>query len=107
MSDIGRNDPCPCQSGKKYKNCCLSKDQARSSMGLKGRKFTAKVLSGSKSQEEPVSELGTIAPVDYNLLMERSFGNALKKFPEKSPIPENPAEYLVENEEENGETAGK
>ena len=21
---IGRNDPCPCNSGKKYKNCCLS-----------------------------------------------------------------------------------
>lgn len=20
---IGRNDPCPCASGKKYKNCCL------------------------------------------------------------------------------------
>jgi len=25
---IGRNDPCPCGSGKKYKNCCLRK-QAR------------------------------------------------------------------------------
>lgn len=23
---IGRNDPCPCGSGKKYKNCCLKKD---------------------------------------------------------------------------------
>ena len=21
--DIGRNDPCPCGSGKKYKNCCM------------------------------------------------------------------------------------
>ena len=20
--EIGRNDPCPCGSGKKYKNCC-------------------------------------------------------------------------------------
>ena len=19
---VGRNDPCPCGSGKKYKNCC-------------------------------------------------------------------------------------
>ena len=25
---IGRNDPCPCGSGKKYKQCCLGKDQA-------------------------------------------------------------------------------
>ena len=24
--DIGRNEPCPCGSGKKYKNCCLGRD---------------------------------------------------------------------------------
>ena len=24
---VGRNDPCPCGSGKKYKNCCLHKDE--------------------------------------------------------------------------------
>ena len=24
---MGRNDPCPCGSGKKYKKCCLTKDQ--------------------------------------------------------------------------------
>ncbi len=24
----GRNDPCPCGSGRKYKECCLSKDEA-------------------------------------------------------------------------------
>jgi len=23
---IGRNDPCPCGSGKKYKKCCLNND---------------------------------------------------------------------------------
>ena len=23
---IGRNDPCPCGSGKKYKKCCLGKE---------------------------------------------------------------------------------
>ena len=22
---IGRNDPCPCGSGKKFKNCCMNK----------------------------------------------------------------------------------
>lgn len=25
MKNIGRNDPCPCGSGKKYKKCCLRK----------------------------------------------------------------------------------
>ena len=24
---VGRNDPCPCGSGKKYKNCCMNKEQ--------------------------------------------------------------------------------
>ena len=24
-SKVGRNDPCPCGSGKKYKNCCEGK----------------------------------------------------------------------------------
>jgi len=26
MTRIGRNDPCPCGSGKKYKKCCLAKE---------------------------------------------------------------------------------
>ncbi len=24
----GRNDPCPCGSGSKYKKCCIEKDEA-------------------------------------------------------------------------------
>ena len=28
MPKIGRNDPCPCGSGKKYKHCCLKQDRA-------------------------------------------------------------------------------
>jgi len=24
---IGRNEPCPCGSGKKYKKCCINKDR--------------------------------------------------------------------------------
>jgi len=29
VTRVGRNDPCPCGSGKKYKNCCLKKDRAQ------------------------------------------------------------------------------
>lgn len=25
MAKVGRNDPCPCGSGKKYKKCCVNK----------------------------------------------------------------------------------
>jgi TolA-binding protein len=28
MAKPGRNDPCPCGSGKKYKKCCLPKEEA-------------------------------------------------------------------------------
>jgi tetratricopeptide (TPR) repeat protein len=28
MAKIGRNDLCPCDSGKKYKKCCLASDEA-------------------------------------------------------------------------------
>jgi len=31
MAMPGRNDPCPCGSGKKYKRCCLDKDMAERS----------------------------------------------------------------------------
>jgi len=30
---VGRNDPCPCGSGKKYKRCCLAAHQAADSAG--------------------------------------------------------------------------
>jgi hypothetical protein len=29
VARIGRNEPCPCGSGRKYKRCCLEKDQER------------------------------------------------------------------------------
>jgi hypothetical protein len=30
---VGRNDPCPCGSGKKYKKCCMAKDEAAGGVG--------------------------------------------------------------------------
>ncbi len=29
VARVGRNDPCPCGSGKKYKKCCIDKDHER------------------------------------------------------------------------------
>ena len=29
MQQVGRNDPCPCGSGKKYKRCCLARDKSK------------------------------------------------------------------------------
>lgn len=61
MSKAGRNDPCPCGSGKKYKQCCWNKR-----LPLGKRPFKATVLSGGAKKQMPD-------------LMERTFGEAIKK----------------------------
>ena len=33
---VGRNDPCPCGSGKKYKKCCLGKGDGPMQPGSAG-----------------------------------------------------------------------
>ncbi|MFH1362381.1 MAG: SEC-C metal-binding domain-containing protein, partial [bacterium] len=33
---VGRNDPCPCGSGKKYKKCCLSREKSRGMLKEEG-----------------------------------------------------------------------
>ncbi|EPP35111.1 SEC-C motif family protein [Chlamydia ibidis] len=43
---INRNDPCPCGSNKKYKQCCLKKESALARYTPEGKfKFSAEVLS--------------------------------------------------------------
>ena len=62
MSDkIGRNDPCPCKSGKKYKQCCLLKKK----LGLKG--MNIKWLSKPQENKAPPN------------LLERTFGHAIEE----------------------------
>jgi hypothetical protein len=34
MTTLGRNDPCPCGSGRKYKKCCLQADAQRKAAGV-------------------------------------------------------------------------
>jgi uncharacterized protein len=103
MERTGRNDPCSCGSGKKYKLCCLLKKQKDATpQGL--RKFTAKVIS-SGGVAKPVQPEGDTtqqqqrqAVVDYNVLMERSFGSAISSTESKPPLPENPLDYLADTE---------
>lgn len=56
---VGRNDPCPCGSGKKYKACCM---KAPAATGKKP--FKAKVI-GNTGQKTSFD------------LMERTYGNAI------------------------------
>ncbi|MCE5317106.1 MAG: SEC-C domain-containing protein [Parachlamydia sp.] len=70
----GRNDPCPCGSGKKFKNCCMNLERPKPS-GIK-RKISAKVL--------------TVPPKAINLI-ERTYGQALEAT-EKGELPPSPKE---------------
>lgn len=71
---------------------------------LAGRKFTAKVLTGSTSQMQVGDEQNQEKPkeprpiVDYNTLMERSFGESMHLHEDKPPIPSDPSQYIVEGD---------
>lgn len=68
---VGRNDPCPCGSGKKYKNCCQLKIKPAGP-----RKLTAKWIN---------------APSGPNLI-ERAFGEVIAPHGEKFTPMKNPSE---------------
>ncbi|HSB98017.1 MAG TPA: tetratricopeptide repeat protein, partial [Spongiibacteraceae bacterium] len=36
MKKVGRNDPCPCDSGKKYKQCCMQQNDMRAAVAHPG-----------------------------------------------------------------------
>ena len=55
MAKPGRNDRCPCGSGKKYKQCCLAKDEA----GLRAFKDTLASLvqvDGPMEGDDPLMD---------------------------------------------------
>lgn len=50
---VGRNDPCPCGSSKKYKKCCLAKDEAagrKTAVTPVESSLTERLVSFSKQQ---------------------------------------------------------
>jgi hypothetical protein len=59
MSTIGRNDPCHCGSGKKYKKCHLEKDEtADRKQREKAALNAAKVASERAEKESKESKSG-------------------------------------------------
>ncbi len=57
----GRNDPCPCGSGKKFKQCCLLKKQK----GLKG--MNVKWLSKPQEKAPPQEVLVRFTVIPFNV----------------------------------------
>ena len=75
MQKIGRNDPCWCGSGKKYKDCHLALDEKINSYKLKGWKIPPKKIIKRPDQIDGIRESGlvNIAVLDYvaeNILLQ-------------------------------------
>ena len=57
---VGRNDPCPCGSGLKYKKCCSAKDEAARSAALAAQAAErAARLQAEREQAEAEGESAT------------------------------------------------
>ncbi len=52
----GRNDKCPCGSGKKYKKCHLAEDEASRTTALKALEEEAQARAAAKAEEEGEEE---------------------------------------------------
>lgn len=53
MAQPGRNDPCPCGSGQKYKRCCLAKDQQAERATLKAA-AEARAAAAARHEHNPI-----------------------------------------------------
>jgi hypothetical protein len=71
---LGRNDPCHCGSGKKYKQCCLSKDEAAE------RAARAKAAEKAEKADKPDKS----DKADKTAKSEKAEGSAAAEAPAKS-----------------------
>ena len=85
MEKIGRNEPCPCGSGKKYKKCCYQKDYISNEIPLSlsksfGRNLPKDAVITTSPQKEKMSEvlLEFAEPLTAACEDDKSFYNALQ-----------------------------
>ncbi len=77
MATPGRNDACPCASGKKYKKCCLPSDEARAALlrEASGPRSVADVLRPFVTfEDDGLDDLSNSVP---DLVKEGRFDEAL------------------------------
>ncbi|MFM9938228.1 MAG: SEC-C metal-binding domain-containing protein [Hyphomicrobiaceae bacterium] len=73
MAKPGRNDRCPCGSGKKYKACCLTKDEAGERERLAVAQAARDARAGEKQKslrevrEALMAKLAGAAPLDNDV----------------------------------------
>jgi len=68
VTKAGRNDPCPCGSGKKYKHCCIEKDTERLHHSSAVAGVTMEELQANLSTHLTAELLDRTQPHDLRLL---------------------------------------
>lgn len=73
MARIGRNDPCPCGSGKKFKKCCIDKQQVMATPPS-----TAPSLNGEVEllQQAAIEKRDTLKTLGVFVLFSTAAGDA-------------------------------
>ncbi len=59
---LGRNEPCHCGSGRKYKKCCLEKDAGR----LRAEREAGPMATGSSLSPRGAGSAGSAGPQRAN-----------------------------------------
>ncbi|MGB9721724.1 MAG: tetratricopeptide repeat protein [bacterium] len=84
MSEPGRNDPCPCGSGRKYKKCCWEKDKKKRIDTNKqiNLDYTKRVMEGEITQSflEHISQAQDLVYDGWEALGINDFNEAIKCF---------------------------
>jgi len=75
---VGRNDPCPCGSGKKYKKCCMPKDEEQRSETQSDE--SEDTTATSDDQKTYSDEIENNLHRAYNLMEKGQFEQASKVF---------------------------
>ena len=84
LAKVGRNDPCPCGSGKKYKKCCMAKDEAQRIAELPDAENDEDVVASDDSDHTPPTarsaEIDNIFHRASNYLEKNELDRAAKAF---------------------------
>ena len=66
VAKVGRNEPCPCGSGKRYKKCCLRKDQQKLS---RSSSVPGKTLDDLEKEKEERLTMQSLADMQRHEVM--------------------------------------
>jgi hypothetical protein len=78
MGKIGRNDRCPCGSGRKYKHCCAGRDEAARQAKFAANQSGKVTLGGevAKMQEQAGMKIATVRELGVFFLFATASGDA-------------------------------